>query len=257
MIFRKINMEKCKICNLDFKGMKGISVHIRRFHNISSTKNYYDSFIRKGDEGICFVCGSNCNFMGLTKGYSKRCSYSCLNKGKKNPRAGTKGIIKLSQKTRLKMSEIHKQIPHPNLTFKGRTFSKETLKLKSQSSLKLWQNQDYRNKVVKNMMRGCKAKPNKKELELSGILNTNFPGEWEFVGDGKLIINGKCPDFTNINGKKAFIELYGNYWHRGQNPEDRISSFKMFGFDTLIIWESELNNSELLLKRIKDFSSSL
>lgn len=96
-------------------------------------------------------------------------------------------------------------------------------------------------------------KPNKQELLLGSWLRESFPNEWLFVGNGQLIINGKCPDFTNVNGKKALIELYGDYWHRGEKPEDRISMFRKFGFDTLVIWESELKNKDLVLGTIKTF----
>src|SRR3990170_564800 len=112
-------MEKCKICNLDFKGMRGIANHIRRSHHIPLTKDYYDSFIKKDGEGICIICGGLCNFIDLGKGYSKRCSYSCLNKGKKSPRKGKKSNIKCSEETRLKMKIAYQHISHPKFTFKG------------------------------------------------------------------------------------------------------------------------------------------
>ena len=39
------------------------------------------------------------------------------------------------------------------------------------------------------------------------------------------------------------IELYGDYWHRGQDPQDRIDLFKDAGYECLVIWEHELNES--------------
>lgn len=58
----------------------------------------------------------------------------------------------------------------------------------------------------------------------------------------------------NINGKKQFIELYGDYWHKGQDPQERIDFFRQYGFNTLIIWESELGEPEKVLARLKIFA---
>lgn len=85
-------------------------------------------------------------------------------------------------------------------------------------------------------------KPNKAELGLHALLNRLFPNEWEYVGDGALIIGGKCPDFANINGRKQLIELFGDYWHRGEDPTERVNIFKLYGFQCLVIWERELKN---------------
>jgi len=52
----------------------------------------------------------------------------------------------------------------------------------------------------------------------------------------------------NINGQKKLIELYGDYWHKGQNPQKRINYFKKYGFKTLIIWEKEYKNNFAAVK---------
>ena len=57
----------------------------------------------------------------------------------------------------------------------------------------------------------------------------------------------------DINGQKKCIELYGNYWHKNDNPQDRIDLFKQFGYDTLIIWEHELKDIEKVKNRIMKF----
>lgn len=43
------------------------------------------------------------------------------------------------------------------------------------------------------------------------------------------------PDFVNIKKRKV-IEGFGDYWHRNDNPQDKIDSFGKFGYDCLIIW---------------------
>jgi very-short-patch-repair endonuclease len=104
---------------------------------------------------------------------------------------------------------------------------------------KRWKNPEYRDAQVKRWAKGIEMKPNKLELKFDKFLQTNFPGEWKYVGDGQIWIAGKNPDFINVNGKKALIELFGNYFHKPVDEEVRKSHFKQFGFDTIVIWENE------------------
>ena len=99
------------------------------------------------------------------------------------------------------------------------------------------------------------TKPNKAELKLQAILDQYFPNQWKFVGDGGLVIDGKAPDFVNVNGKKQLVEMFGDYWHRGQNPQERIDLFSRFGFATIVVWERELKNPEMVANKIKQFPS--
>lgn len=115
-----------------------------------------------------------------------------------------------------------------------------------ENATKSWEDPEF----VKKQMRANKVQPNKYELKFESFLSFNFPNEWKYVGDGQLIIAGKCPDFVNVNGKKQIIELYGDYWHKGQNPQDRINLFSRLGFKTLIIWASEMRDIERVKEKI-------
>lgn len=136
---------------------------------------------------------------------------------------------------------------------RGRKMSYEIKRRISETLKKYCKSPEHLKKIIE----ARHIKPNKQELRLDSWLAETFPNEWKYVGNGQLIINGKCPDFTNVNGKKALIELYGDYWHRGENPKDRISMFKEFGFETLIIWESELQNRDIVLGAIKTFMNEM
>jgi hypothetical protein len=107
----------------------------------------------------------------------------------------------------------------------------------------------------KKILEVLRRKPNKAELLLQNILDTHFPNEWKYVGDGSLVIGGKIPDFVNINGKKQLIEMFGIYWHREQDPQLRIDSFSRFGFATVVIWENELSNPDAVVEKIRHFPS--
>ena len=127
----------------------------------------------------------------------------------------------------------------------------EVRKKKSQQSKKRWQCPEF----VKKMQLGLSLHPNKPETILLTLLNKLYPNEWKFTGDFSFMINGKNPDFVNCNGQKKCIELYGDYYHKGQNPQDRKDIFKEFGYETLVIWEHELENLERVKFRIHKFHS--
>ena len=131
----------------------------------------------------------------------------------------------------------------------------EAAKRMAQTKRENWKNlsPDEKSAFIRKWRKATSKTPNKTEQLLDSILQTNFPGEWEYVGDGKLVINGKIPDFANINGRKALIELFGDYWHRGENPQDRIDEFSKLGYYCLIIWESDLVNIPEITKQIANF----
>jgi len=148
-----------------------------------------------------------------------------------------------SEETRIKKSQVRI----------GMKFTEEHCVNVGKSKKLAWQNPEWRDKVVRLQRLGRVVHPNKAEIILFNILTLAYPKEWEFVGDGSLIIGGKNPDFVNINGRKELIELFGDYWHRGQDPQERINIFKHYGFNTLVIWESELKCPEKVLEKIVDF----
>lgn len=61
---------KCPICNME---LKNPASHFYKKHNISP-KEYYDTYLKKDDEGICAICGNPTSFISITKGYTKHCS---------------------------------------------------------------------------------------------------------------------------------------------------------------------------------------
>ena len=114
----------------------------------------------------------------------------------------------------------------------GQEASDETKQKMREKRTQAWQRDEY----VRAQMVARQVVPNQLELATADWLN---PLGFQFVGDGQLIIAGKCPDFWD--GNKKLIEIYGDYWHAGQDPHDRIDLFKAEGYDCIVIWESELN----------------
>lgn len=120
----------------------------------------------------------------------------------------------------------------------------------SKALTKLWQNLEFRSNIISGQLLACSERPNQAEAKLLGLLQC-FSG-WEYVGDGCLIIGGLSPDFVNTS-KNLVIELYGNYWHEGEDEDSRKRAFALFGYRTLIVWENELEDEDFLLFTICNF----
>lgn len=71
----------CKICNEKLSGKNRMVVtklvqnHLKKKHFISS-KDYFDKYMKKEDEGICPQCGKETKFLGLYQRYYRFCCYS-------------------------------------------------------------------------------------------------------------------------------------------------------------------------------------
>ena len=218
LLGKKLTKEHKKKLSESLKGRKFSDEHKERISKSNKGKNH-------GVKGKLFTEEHKKKISNGLKGKLK-------NKGKNNPMYGKTGI---------------------NSPIYGRRHSVDSKKKMSEYQLKIWSDKSFRDKQIKAMMSGNRIKPNKQELLLLNILNKLYPNEWKFVGNGEIIINGKNPDFININGKKLLIELFGNYWHRNSNPEDRIKCFAPYGYKTLIVWERELENANNLTKKLGEF----
>jgi G:T-mismatch repair DNA endonuclease (very short patch repair protein) len=96
--------------------------------------------------------------------------------------------------------------------------------------------------------------PNVPESIVKEILDKNYPGKYEYIGNGRYVIGIYCPDFIYYK-KNKIIEVFGDYWHRNSNPQKRIDYFASFGFECLIIWEKEIKtNIESVTEKIKNFN---
>ena len=164
--------------------------------------------------------------------------------------AGNRGKV-VSDEARKKISIAKKgKRASPATEFKkGMKHSRDHLEYMSKVMSTLWRDPKY----IKKMAKALRITPNKPETFMINLLNDLYPGEWKFTGDFSFMINGKCPDFVNCNGQKKCIEIFGNYWHKGEDPQDRIDMFNPFGYETLVIWEHELKDVDSVVKRIHDF----
>ena len=160
--------------------------------------------------------------------------------------------VPLSEECRKNIGLAHRGKPHPKAKgrispMKGRHQTENARKVLSEKAKRWWSNPDNAKKCL------VFNSPNRQEKRLQGILDLMYPGEWRFVGDGQVIIGGKCPDFINVNGQKKIIELYGERWHQEDEPPKRVAAFKPFGYETLVIWVKDLQCIRRLKPILRSF----
>ena len=192
---------------------------------------------------------------GLTKEIDERLARVAIAVG--NAQRG----VKESSETKQILSEL--KMGHPwyggpgkcLLGCKCKKHSLDARKLNSQNVHNTWDSYtiEEKNDRIRKTIIGAGKSPNNSEKKLGELLQDWYPGEWKYVGNGEFILGGKCPDFVNVNGKKQIIELFGDYWHKDDDPQNRINYFGRYGYKTLVIWENELNRPELLKERLLKF----
>lgn len=157
--------------------------------------------------------------------------------GEKNPMFGTRGESSPSFGKPAWNKNLSRK-EHPGL---ARTGEKSHERL-----LKSWQDPVY----IERQRIGRSLRPNKAELKLLRLL-TRINNSYCYVGDFQKCIGGKFPDFWN--GDYKLVELFGDYWHKGENPDQRIGFFKQYGYKCLVVWESELKSEIILIDKLKKF----
>lgn len=139
--------------------------------------------------------------------------------------------------------------------FYGKHHTKKMKINRSKAMKEIWKKKEYREKQVKLMVTGSNFKQNKVEIKLENILNIITPNQYKYVGDGYTFIGGFVPDFIDFKSRKI-IELFGNYWHRNTQKKDRqrLKTYEKHGYQTLVIWELELKDLEMIISKIMEFN---
>jgi hypothetical protein len=136
---------------------------------------------------------------------------------------------------------------------KDKPWSETSKNKMSQKKKDSWRNPLYAKKQSITIGR----KPNQDELYVDAILQLDFPNEWKYVGDGKFWIEGKNPDFVNVNGKKIVIEYNGFraidrtgkiFGHTEEKDQAKTYHYAKYGFKTINLYRKDLNNLEEILK---------
>ena len=138
----------------------------------------------------------------------------------------------------------------------GHEVTKVTRQKKSDSMKERWKDAEF----AKSMAEAWNRKPSRPELQLLSVLDKHFRGEWEYVGDGKVWIEGRNPDFLNVNSKKLVIEMFGMFWHNPEFFPNRLSEeeltahYKKYGITCLVIWEYDIFDEDEVVRRVMEAS---
>lgn len=127
-------------------------------------------------------------------------------------------------------------------TLSGRKRPPEVSSKVSNKVKQRWQDPEYRARVLE----ARKTSPNL--LERAASLELESLG-FKFVGDGSFWIHSKNeshnPDFRKP-GSKLLIEIWGDYWHAGEDPDSLVKWYAERGWSCLIVWEHELKTASIV-----------
>jgi len=170
-----------------------------------------------------------------------------------------KEALRLYNKTRKLTDEQKENLRIKNL---GKHHTEESKKKSSNSHKIFWEKLSSYQKadIMLGRVRGAINKKTKPEIELEKFINDFCLDNYIYCGSGpnSIVLNdGKniVPDFINGDRTKV-IEMYGDYVHRNHNPQDRINRFKSIGINCIVIWQSELKDSELVKNKLIKFDGS-
>jgi len=211
----------------------------------------------------CIDCGKQLSLGAYYYGY-KRC-IKCADKDKNNPnykhgKCSYSHYCSCGREMNYRStfcfecSYKHRIKKHYYCIDCNKEITKTAKRCSSCSSKKNWKENIFsRKKLLKSLLKT----PNKQELKLNRLLSKDY----KFVGDGKVILGGFNPDFINVNGQKKIIELFGDYWHKLPNyikrDKRRLIEYKKLGYKTLVIWEHELEDINILNKKLLEFDKQV
>jgi len=125
----------------------------------------------------------------------------------------------------------------------------ENRKIYKERTKENWQNPDY----VEKVMSGLEKTYNRRPTNPEKVFDELTPDIVRYVGNGAWWRNHHNPDFK-IKGQNKVIEIYGDYWHRNDNPKDRIREYKEMGLECLVFWEHEVyEDTKRILKEVNEF----
>lgn len=176
-------------------------------------------------------------------------------KGKNNPRWGKS----ISEEHKVRIKEFMKTFRHSEETKRkmsenspwwGRKHTDET-KMKLSIAHKGKKLSEEHKKALRESLNRPPSKPEKifDEMTPSIVRYVGNRTWWRKLPNGKY----KNPDFK-VTGKNKVIEVYGDYFHKNDNPQDLIDLYKQIGIDCLIIWEGEIyKHPNQVQVKVKEF----
>jgi hypothetical protein len=189
-----------------------------------------------------------------SKWFTKECKKKQRNKNLENRQSSDNPY---DDEFNLKLSKIHKEIwANPDSSYNSKSRSKKIgLRMKE-----LYKDEEY----LKKLQKGLHSRPNKSEIFVTKMLE-ELNLEYDYVGDSKVWIDGKNPDWIHKK-ENRIIEFFGWYHtfeYRSkyendfkldeEHEKERIEHFKKNGYGCLVVWESDLENLDLIKNKLLNF----
>jgi len=256
--------EVCKICEEKLGTLRLLVAHVRHKHKIFS-KEYYDRFLKKADEGICknSCCKNQTKFVDVSVGYQKFCSTKCMAndidiqlKKKKTcfKNYGVEFTSSLPEYKRKQRELITKKNNDPEFKkmviemLKSRTFS-ITTRLKMSASTKkrcndplsYFNSKEFRELLRNQMLNGGAVHANSFVRNPSGPQTKTYENAKLLYEDAVLnypvkVSNRKWYSLDiAILSIKVVIEYDETYWHKGREEFDKKRDEELRGLGWKVI----------------------
>lgn len=282
-------MSYCFICNKDIEC--SIKEHLSSFHHNFSRKLYYDTYLKKQNEGKCIICNKEAVFKSIEQGYSNYCSTKCA---WQTDEVKLKRKIKIAEKTDAEKSEWRSKILDNKISKYGCGLSDIGKNLRQQKSEQHFKDYlktcnctfikyDYNDKkrvtfrcnkcntiaaytraLLDRYCRNndltichtCNSKyTSKQEKQLYDFVKNNYAGQI-LMRDHTLI--GKELDLV-LPDLNLAIEFDGLYWHNDNVIKNDVHLIKTElceskGYQLIHIFEDEWNfKQEIVKSRLLNF----
>lgn len=205
----------------------------------------------------------------LKKNYGKKLAKDIGKRINRNPKSIRDKAhllkLKINKKNFSKLRREQYQKEELKTWNKGILHTKKAKQNMSLAQKRVWQNPEYREKQIKRLLNKHFEKPTQLEQRFDAFFKqNNLP--FHYVGDGQLIIGGKCPDFV-CNPLKLVVEVGNkieksikrkgrNYFSWQDYQRQRKAHFKRYFFDCICLWEEDLKkNPNKMLDKIRGFIS--
>lgn len=235
------------------------------------TKNYnkekHPAWKKRKREMTCDYCGKKVyktpnKIMGHLF-----CSHECFGKFccNKNHPFWKGGLVEITcmvcnKKFKVKKNRIRKNVRFCSIKCRSKYIKGQNHPMWGKKSAFSYLNKkkSFQKKRLKSLLK----KPTCPEQRIINIIEKyNLP--FKYVGDGSFILHNLNPDFIRDDNKKQIIEIFGIAFHTSDIREikwnrtefGRKAIFSQLGYDTLILWDTQIKNmaDEEIAKKIKSF----
>jgi very-short-patch-repair endonuclease len=128
----------------------------------------------------------------------------------------------------------------------------------------LWEKEGQKDRHCLRMKRqnaagSMKQKPNKLEYAFWDMIGKDRLEYASFLFWKTIVSDGEIkhitPDFR-VPGTLRLIEVFGDYWHKNDDPQDRINLWESVGCECIVVWEHEINKQDKsMIKKVEEFIS--